>query len=74
MPVSIFGITVSDRRNRIITNTSDTFYGGIEKDIIALFDMINEHEVLFNQIMGEIERIKFKLTKKLTTTNVDVIT
>ncbi len=67
MPVSIFGITVSDRRNRIVTNTTDTFYAEIERDIIALFDMINLHEALMNQVMGEIDRIRFKLTKKITT-------
>jgi hypothetical protein len=73
MPVSIFGITVSDRRNRIITNTSDRFYAEIEQDILNIFDRINNHEDLLNVIMGEIERIRFKLTKRLTNTSLNVI-
>jgi hypothetical protein len=74
MPVSIFGITVSDRRNRIITNTSDRFYAEIEQDILALFDRINRHEDLLNVIIGEIERIRYKLTKRVTNTSSNVIT
>jgi hypothetical protein len=73
MPVSIFGITVSDRRNRIITNTSDRFYAEIEQDILNLFDRINNHEDLLNVIIGEIDRIRYKLTKRLTNTTLNVI-
>jgi hypothetical protein len=72
MPVSIFGITVSDRRNRIITNTSDRFFLEIEKEIIELFDAINKHEVLLNIIIGEIDRIRFKLTKRITNAQITV--
>jgi hypothetical protein len=72
MPVSIFGITVSDRRNRIITNTSDRFFVEIEGEIIELFDKINEHVELLNVIIGEIDRIRFKLTKRITNAKITI--
>lgn len=74
MPVSIFGITVGDRRNRIITNTSDRFYAEIEQDILNLFDRINRHDDLLNAIIGEIERIRYKLTKRITNSTTNIVT
>jgi hypothetical protein len=73
MPRSIFGVTVSDRRKRIITATTDKFYLEVEADILAVFDRINKHEELLAVIMGEIDRIRFKITKKLLTTNSVVV-
>jgi hypothetical protein len=73
MPRSIFGVTVSDRRKRIVTATTDKFYLEVEADILNVFDRVNKHEELLAVIMGEIDRIRFKITKKLLTTNSVVV-
>jgi hypothetical protein len=69
MPRTIFGVTVSDRRKRIIVNTVDRYYLEIEKDILDVFDKINAHEELLSVIIGEIDRIRYAITKRLLATN-----